>query len=47
MKYFKDTKRAIKVLEFVKQAYKKEQDDFHKFSLVSLNVNCKKDNFYS
>lgn len=47
MKYFKDNKQSIKVLEFVKQVYKKDQDDFHKFSLVSLNANCKKDNFYS
>lgn len=47
MKYFKDNKQSIKVLEFIKQAYEKEQDDFHKFSLVSLNANYEKDNFYS
>lgn len=49
MKYFKDedVKETIKVLEAVKQAYKKEQDKFHKSSLASLNANCKKDNFYT
>ena len=47
MRYFKDNKRTIKVLEFAKQAYKKEQDEFHRFSLMSLSANCKKDNFYS
>jgi len=47
MEYFKDVKQTIKVLEFVKRAYKKEQEDFHKFSLASLNANCKKDNFYT
>ena len=49
MKYFKDkdVEKTIKVLEFAKQAYKKEQDEFHKFCLASLNANCKKDNFYT
>jgi len=47
MEYFKDNKRSIKILEFIKQAYKKEHDDFHKFSLISLDADCKKDNFYS
>ncbi len=47
MIYFTDTKKAIKVLEYLKREYKNKHDKFHKFSMESLDIDAKSDDFLS